>query len=96
VQRWHREYRPLPPPGIAAAAVVGFDQRLIQRFAQSFRAGDRRGGDPTLGQRAAERFLPRTMLNIPEQLRSALRISPSRNTSRGISAMLASWNSNCV
>ncbi len=34
VQRRHCEHRLPPPTGIAAAAVVGFDQRLLQRFAR--------------------------------------------------------------
>jgi hypothetical protein len=51
-----------------------WNQRLVQRFAQAFGAGDRSDGDPALGQRSPERFLARTMLDVPEQLRRALRI----------------------
>jgi hypothetical protein len=58
----------------ALTLLMRIDQGLIERFAQTFGAGDCRDGDPTVRQQGPERLLTPTMLKVPEQSRRALRI----------------------
>lgn len=58
-------HRPRP----TTVVVEEFDQGLIERFAQVFRAGNRGGRDPTLDKRGSERLLTRPMLNVLKQIR---------------------------